>query len=44
MTISTASPISNLRIVASTGPRNSDSGTTVTSDQPGNEIGVSTAS
>ena len=42
-TISTARPISKFRIVICTGPRNSDSGTTVTSDQPGNEIGVSTA-
>ena len=41
-TIRTARPISSFRIVACTGPRNSDSGTTVTSDQPGNEIGVST--
>jgi hypothetical protein len=44
MTIRTASPMSNLRIVSCTGPRNAASGTTVTSDQPGNEIGVSTAS
>ena len=42
-TINTARPISKFRIVICTGPRNSDSGTTVTSDQPGNEIGVSTA-
>ena len=34
-TISTARPISRLRIVIWTGPRNSDLGTTVTSDQPG---------
>src|SRR6476620_4468469 len=39
-TINTARPITSLRIVICTGPRNSDSGTTVTSDQPGKEIGV----
>ena len=42
-TIRTASPISRCRIVVWIGPRNSASGMTVTSVQPGKAIGVSTA-